>query len=343
MGTGEPLLSASIIVRDEADFLRSCLASITEVCDEIVVVDTGSVDESVEVAREFGAVTDVRPWDGDFAAARNRALDMCTGEWILYIDADEQLEMANVQAARAELRARTDAVALRLWFRSRPIFSPYREFRLWRHRADVRFHGRIHETMVPDLRRISDGEGLVIGTTDAFRLTHYGYEGDQTRKHRRNLPMLEQRVVEFPERCYLWNHLGNVKLGLGDAEGARAAWSSGISLMRTRGLADRTDVLCYAGLGLHLIDLGIDVRDLVTEARTLAPWYRTIHWVAAVNHRRQRRYSEAIPELQALIDIGIDVIDDALAYNNDMFTHWAWDALADCRASLKRQAVDVSA
>ena len=66
--------------------------SIRPVCDEIVVVDTGSTDDTVAVAESFGAVVAHRPWDDDFAAARNRALDLATGEWILYIDADEQLE-----------------------------------------------------------------------------------------------------------------------------------------------------------------------------------------------------------------------------------------------------------
>ena len=69
----KPLLSAAIIVRDEADFLRRCLASLAGVVDEIIVVDTGSVDDTVAVALAAGAVVAHRPWDGDFSAARNRA------------------------------------------------------------------------------------------------------------------------------------------------------------------------------------------------------------------------------------------------------------------------------
>jgi hypothetical protein len=326
-----PLLSAAIIVRDEAEFLRACLASIVDVCDEIVVVDTGSVDESVAVAAEFGAVRGVHAWNDDFSAARNVALDIASGRWILYIDADEQLEQLDPAALRAELESNDDAVSLRVWFRTRPVWSPYREYRLWQHRPDIRFRGRIHETMVPDIDRVAATDGMAIRDTDLFRITHYGYEGDQTAKHRRNLPLLERRVEEFPDRCYLWNHLGNIREDLGDSDGAVAAWTTGIGLIRRRGLKDRTDVLCFAGLAIHLINRGQDVSALVAEAATVAPWYRTVDWVAARNHATQGRCARAIPHLLALIDVGVDPLDDSLAYNNAMFTTWAWELLAECQ------------
>jgi glycosyltransferase involved in cell wall biosynthesis len=325
----QPLVSAAIIVRDEADHLRRCLASIVDWVDQIVVVDTGSVDDSVDVARQFGATLGTFPWTGDFAAARNHALDLSIGRWLLYIDADEIVDPVDRTAVHAELRDHEASIALRVWFRSRPAFSPYREFRLWKHRPDIRFVGRIHETPVPDIRRISADEGLSVDDSALVRLTHYGYEGDQTKKHRRNLPMLEQRVVEFPNRCYLWNHLGNVREALGDHAGAIQAWQTGIDLIRRRGIADRTDVLCYAGLGLHLSANGHDVQPLCRELASIAPWYRTRHWMSALNHRRHGRFAESIEPLRVLIDLGADACDDSLSYNNSMFTDWAWDALSD--------------
>ncbi len=323
------LLSAAIIVRDEADFLRQCLSSIREVCDEIVVVDTGSTDDTVAVAESFGAVVDHRPWNDDFAAARNRSLDLATGEWILYIDADEQLEHLDVARARAELRAATDAVSLLVRFRSRPIFSPYREYRLWRNRDDVRFVGRIHETMVPDLARIERTTELVIRDCDEFSIVHWGYEGDQTRKHLRNQPLLERRVVELPDRVYLWHHLGSVRHALGDLDGAEAAWLEGIDVIRRLGVQSRTDVLCYGSLGVHLLERGADATDLAAEMLTVAPWYLSGHWVAACSHRARHRHAEAVGHLRTLLAVGPDPIDAALAYNNGMFTDWAWDALGD--------------
>lgn len=318
-----------MIVRDGGQFLDPLLAAATGHCDEIVVVDTGSTDDTVAVAESFGAVVAHRPWDDDFAAARNRALDLATGEWILYIDADEQLEDLDPERARAELRDATDAVCLLVRFRTRPIFSPYREFRVWRNRPDIRFAGRIHETMVPDIDRVAETTGLVIRESDELAIVHWGYEGDQTRKHLRNLPLLEQRVVELPDRIYLWNHLGEVRLALGDAAGAEEAWREGVRRIRARGLVDRTDVLCWGSLAVHLVERGDDATELVDELLEVAPWYLGAHWIAACNHRALEQHAEAVEHLRTLVAIGPDPVDPSLAYNNGMFTDWAWEALGD--------------
>src|SRR5688572_14882447 len=84
-------LSVCMIVRDEAENLARALASVKDVADEIVVVDTGSVDNSVAVARSFGARIGHFTWCEDFAAARNVAVGMATSRWILSLDADEEL------------------------------------------------------------------------------------------------------------------------------------------------------------------------------------------------------------------------------------------------------------
>lgn len=327
--TSSPLLSAAIIVRDEAEHLEACLSSIGAICDEIVVVDTGSVDESREIARSHGVVMATREWDGDFAAARNTALDLASGQWILYIDADERLDPVDPGIVRAELVDNSDAVSLLVRFRSRPHFSQYREYRLWQHRPDIRFQSRIHETILPDIKSLA-ADGWPIRFSETVALTHWGYEGDQTAKHRRNQPLLEAQVLDTPGRCYLWNHLGDIRSELGDSSGALEAWGKAIALIRERGLVDRTDMLSYAGYCLHLIGLGHDVASFVDEIIEIAPWYRTVDWIAAANHRQQQRHAAAVPHLKTLIATGIDPADDhVLSYNNEMFTHWAWHALAE--------------
>jgi glycosyltransferase involved in cell wall biosynthesis len=329
-----PLISAAIIVRDEADFLRQCLASISPWCDEIVVVDTGSVDDTVAVAHSFGAVVGSFPWTGDFAAARNHALEMVTGRWVLYIDADEVIAPLTRAEVVEVLAANDDAVCLRAMFRWRPGFSPYHENRLWKHRDDVRFFGLIHESVVPDLNRISAVEGLAIRDTDVFQFTHYGYEGDQTHKNLRNLPLLERRVIENPERCYLWNHLGNVRSELGDPQGATAAWMTGIELVRRRGMVGDDDALCFGGLAHSMIERGEDASELLAEMAVIAPWFLTRYWLEASNHRAQGRFAESLEPLWALVAIGEDPVDIVLTYNNAMFTTWAWEALADSLVQL---------
>ena len=84
------LLGASLIVRDEAGALPACLAALAGWVDEIVVYDTGSVDDSVEVARRAGATVIRGDWQDDFAAARNAALTHGSSSWVLVVDADER-------------------------------------------------------------------------------------------------------------------------------------------------------------------------------------------------------------------------------------------------------------
>src|ERR1700761_7887631 len=84
-------ISLCMIVKNEERFLAECLASVKDVVDEINIVDTGSTDRTVEIAREFGANVIFREWRGDFGWARNEALAMATRRWTLVLDADEEL------------------------------------------------------------------------------------------------------------------------------------------------------------------------------------------------------------------------------------------------------------
>ena len=88
----ELTLSLCMIVRDEEEMLPGCLAPLRDVVDEIVVVDTGSTDATVEIAESFGARVVHFPWNGSFADARNVSIDAATGDWIMYLDADEHME-----------------------------------------------------------------------------------------------------------------------------------------------------------------------------------------------------------------------------------------------------------
>ena len=95
------MLSLSIIVRDEATRIEACLRSVQDFVDEMVVVDTGSTDETVALAQACGARIEHLEWPGDFAPARNAALEHVKGDWVLVLDADEQLRTEAIPKLKA--------------------------------------------------------------------------------------------------------------------------------------------------------------------------------------------------------------------------------------------------
>jgi len=148
-----PKLSAAMIVRDEQDVLARSIESVRGLADEVVVLDTGSVDRTPELAAELGATVHRKPWDNDFAAARNYCLRRVSGNWVLWLDAGEQI--APESAAR--LRDFIDREARATTAYSTLVEIPPRDegasaeqivqYRLLPTRVDLRFVGRVRETV----------------------------------------------------------------------------------------------------------------------------------------------------------------------------------------------------
>jgi tetratricopeptide (TPR) repeat protein len=146
-----PLLSVAIIARNAAAELRETIASVEDLAQEIVVLDTGSTDDTPQVAQASGVVTSRRPWDDDFSAARNACLDAAHGQWILWLDAGEQLAPHSATALRRALAQPVDPKRAYLLPILLPnivghvdreqVFQP----RLHPLAAEVRFVGRVRE------------------------------------------------------------------------------------------------------------------------------------------------------------------------------------------------------
>lgn len=171
-----PLLSACLIVRDEEEQLGACLASLAGLVDEIVVHDTGSVDATVTIAAEHGAVILMGTWGEDFAAARNVGLVACRGRWILHVDADEVLQADPVKL-RATLRTTTaDALLVEIEnvLSGGLGSSRFRATRLFR-RGRAEWRGRIHEQVVT----VDESKPLVIHDVGPSALIlHNGYRAE---------------------------------------------------------------------------------------------------------------------------------------------------------------------
>jgi len=263
------LISAVLIVRDEEAVLEDCLRSLSGVLDEIVVVDTGSVDSSPAIATRYGAQLSRHEWHDDFAEARNVALDRATSEWVLYIDADERLIGGDRSSLEALLRD-ADEVAFRVLLRPRTSMTAYREYRLWRNDPRIRFEGRMHERVVPAIQRVARLDGKPIGDADLF-LDHIGYEGDQTRKHLRNLPLLRQFLEEDPEHLFALHHLASVLEALGHDDEVDLILEQAIGIVRGQARPHPVGSLSWSHLIRRRQKRGEDFRALLDESLTLFP------------------------------------------------------------------------
>lgn len=208
-------LSLAMIVKNEAANLPRCLASVRNLVDEMVVVDTGSTDDTVAIAGSFGARVSHFDWIDDFAAARNESLRLCTGNWVLILDGDEAvdaLDHATIRAACEKDRSPAFSLTIRNYFLDgngvmldqviRPNDGLYGQgseysyyansscLRLCRRSPGLAFEGRIHELLDPCFER----QRLPILSLDAV-IHHFG-KVDLTREEEKKVRYLRMALDE---------------------------------------------------------------------------------------------------------------------------------------------------
>ncbi len=216
-------LSACYIVRNESDNLRRSLESIAGEADEVVVVDTGSVDDTMRVAEAYGAICSYFPWKDDFSAARNFALEQVKGEWVLFLDADEYFNKKTEGRIKKFLKECTGENLLAFFWRnidaeSGEILLDSYAPRLFRNRKDFRYEGRIHEQLLDHGKAISH---IAQFPKDSLILMHTGYSKSVNReKAERNLKLLlqELQTAKYPELLYMY--LAEAYEGIEDEESA---------------------------------------------------------------------------------------------------------------------------
>ena len=285
-------LSLCMIVRDEEEMLPRSLAAVRDAVDEIVVVDTGSRDATLEVARSFGAKVIEREWTGSFAAARNASIEAASGDWLLFLDADEVLDPADAPLLR-ELTGRTWREAFYLVETNHTgelgdgTAVTHNALRVFRNRPEYRFEGRIHEQIAHNL---PSGLPERLEPTP-IRVDHYGYLGavrDSKEKSRRNIELLRSQLAEGGANPFFHFNLGSELAAAGDASGAcehfEQAWAllAGDPARRDRPFTPALTVRSAKGLrfcgrldeaearAVEGLDLFGDFTDLVFERALVA-------------------------------------------------------------------------
>lgn len=232
-------VSLCMIVRNEEQHLRACLEPVAEMFDEIIVVDTGSLDRTKEIAIELGAQVSEFAWCDDFSAARNAALDRATGDYIFWLDADDRLDAVNRQRLQELLsRLGSDNSAYVMNCVSpaeRPVDGAMvtSHCRLFPRLAEVRWARRIHEQIQPSVEQA----GCPVRFSKV-EVQHLGYQDPafMRRKLNRDLRLLRlEHAIDPTDPVTLFN-LGTTQLQIGMTEDALTSLLS--SLKNATGQAD---------------------------------------------------------------------------------------------------------
>jgi len=320
-------LSACLIVRNESRFIDACMRSLVGQVDEIVVVDTGSTDDTLAKLSAYPVRLGQFAWCDDFSAARNAALDLATGEWILYIDADERLRP--LAAGWRGVLAQPDLAAARLHLHPRVGWTAYSELRLFRNDPRIRFKGVIHERVHGRVDAVCRSDGLSIG--DAWvALDHVGYEGDPVVKVPRNLPLLRRYLADDPNRVFCWWHLGDSLLAMGDRAGAAEAWRNGIAAIERlpAEAVETSESSPYVSLIQLLHEQGEAVDPLLAAARARFPDHLALQWMEAKIALERGDVETALPVFERLAAIDAETFHDPrIAYDKAIFTHLSEEAL----------------
>jgi glycosyltransferase involved in cell wall biosynthesis len=233
-----PTIGLSMIVKNAEADLRPCLESVRGVVDQIVIADTGSTDNTVAVAKEFGAIVVFHPWSDHYAEARNIALKPVTTDWVLVLDADEELSREAASSIRQLLeRAESDekvggySLPIRSYMhnplgsvlgaiarentdnveraRGARSHAEHRLCRLFRRHPEIYFSGRVHEGV--ELQIYNAGYTCLPAE---LRILHYGHLAEETgyrKKHEYYRKILRMAVEETPHYPHLWIQLALVE------------------------------------------------------------------------------------------------------------------------------------
>jgi glycosyltransferase involved in cell wall biosynthesis len=213
-----------MIVKNEERYLPQCLNSIKNIVDEIIIVDTGSTDKTVEIAENFGAKVYYYKWNNSFSQARNESLRYATNDWILIMDADDEFCMADKEKFKTLLNNTLDENSI-YFFETLNYcgatvdsnnISVNLNPRLFKNNHGFKYEGEVHNQLVNTLYSVKD-------LNESIRIYHYGYLDESVaskNKRSRNITLLEEQIKNDPENKYTNFNLGNEYFALNNMKKA---------------------------------------------------------------------------------------------------------------------------
>ena len=303
-----PTIGLCMIAKDERKSIARCINSVQGFADEIVVVDTGSTDDTPQIAQSLGAHVFHYAWDESFSNAKNFAISKAQSDWLLLLDADEALD-ADSRPIIEEFVRTTEFDGAHLRIRNytglfhQDAYSIHSGFRLLRNHKNYLFRGAIHEQITS-----ATGEDISsrFATLKAI-VHHYGYLDEQVnekQKRKRNIPLLEKELERNPNDPFNIFNMGNEYLAMKDFTTALTYYQRSISLADNQRAAYlphayfRT-INCYEALGQYT--KALEAAQAALKAYPSCTDFEFLHAGILV---RLRKYSLAIERLEICLKMG---------------------------------------
>lgn len=257
-------LSFCIIVKNEEQNLSQCLSSVQDLVDEMIVLDTGSSDRTVEIARSFGAQVHAFEWCNDFSAARNECLKYAQGDWVLVLDADETLVPEIAPTLRSAIEHEDYLVFNLVRQEIGAAQSPYSLIsRLFRRHPEIWFtrpyHAMIDDQVMALLQREPNWK---IGSISEVAILHKGYQAEVIAgrdKVNQARSTMEGFLAAHPNDAYVCSKLGALYVQIGET-------AKGIELLE-RGLSTVEDASTKYELHYHLGSVYTELNDIEKAAQ----------------------------------------------------------------------------
>lgn len=297
-----PTLSICMIVKNEASILGRCLKSIAEIADELVIVDTGSTDDTVKIAQEYGAKIIKDQWRDDFSHARNVSLKNASSGWILWLDADDivpEQSCVKIQSLKSSSPDKVFGFTIR---NQKPgnTGTEFVQARMFPNDPRIRFERKIHEQMMPDALRI----GLKLHKVDVV-IEHHGYAAPEQMKSKasRNLKLLLEEYALHGADAVTALEIGD-SWQLAEQDDNAVIWYK--KTIDIPGCIKKTPAIAgQALLGLGVIanrrGLYQDAISYLIQALECSSWRPDIHYSLSVAFEMSGDIKQAIEHLRLLI------------------------------------------
>jgi glycosyltransferase involved in cell wall biosynthesis len=320
-------LSLCMIMKNEEEHLPRCLESVQGVVDEIIIVDTGSTDRSVEIAESFGATVLHEEWKGDFATPRNTSIDAATGDWILILDADEELvdgkgltpllQEKDIEGyCLREVNFIGEEVGIEAVVNS--------AFRVFRNRPEYRYEGALHEQIM--------GKVDPNGTKTRFvgiEINHYGYL-EKTSKARkktdRNMAIVMEEVKKKPNDSFTLFNAGVEFQRIDDHETALTYFRKSFATIPSLRAYYASLLLRNIIASLKSLKRYDEALDVLGDALQAYPDFPDLHYLQGQIHGERREFRAAIRGFRRAIELGDHGGDRYLAQAG-MGSFYSWYAL----------------